>query len=109
MGLYGRGSGDKSESRDVVGLPECLSRLSDHSFADNLFGFSGAVLVGSIEEVDSVVKSCLDAANGLLPFDAAGNGEPGAEAQFRDFERTVAQSPLMHSSSGHFFLLDSKR
>jgi hypothetical protein len=95
----------KQLGRDKV----AVTRILPESFADKILGLSGAVLVGSIEEVDSVVKSCLDAANGLLPFDAAGNGEPSAEAHFRDFERTVAQSTLKHFCSGHFFLLDSKR
>jgi hypothetical protein len=74
-----------------------VARVAAQCLAEDSFRFSGAILVGSIEESDAVVQGGMNAADGLFVSDSAGDGKPGAEAQFRNFERALAQLAILHS------------
>ena len=62
------------------------------SFAENVFRFARSVLICGVKEGDAVVERRVNAANRLLARDAASHREPGAETQFRNLKRAVAQA-----------------
>ena len=75
---------------------EAVARIAAQRFSEHAFSIAGAVLIGGVEEGDAVVKCGMNAADGLVARDAAGDGEPCAEAQFGNVERAIAEVAILH-------------
>ena len=64
--------------------------------AEELLRPAARVDVRGVDEVDAGVERRGDARLGLVAFDGAAVGQPGAEADLRDVELAVAESPVLH-------------
>ncbi len=85
---------DREEQLGCDQIP--IAWIPPQGIADKSFCFPGAILIGSIEQIDSGFESCLDAADGPLSLDTASDCEPSAEAQLGNYKRAVAKPTLKH-------------
>ena len=66
--------------------------------SEQRLGGAPPVDVGRVEEVDARLEGRLDACPRLLPLDAAGVGEPRAEADLRDLDLAPAEFAEVHAA-----------